>query len=400
MQSLFGKVPGYLWPLLILAALAVVAALLWRQPRVRRWVQAQRLNYLLRGLDRLRYVHLQTLELPSGRKAGPLAHVLVSPYGLFVLEVVELSGRIAGAEKLAQWTYGRTGTTQRLRNPLQKCQQQARRLAEFLGLTEQQVHSVVLFTGRCDFSGDMPPEVTQGQGAVAYIHRLLKTEFEPEQMQLLLDRLEPLQRGVTIEPPLVLPGELLQPAVVATAAVPVAATPAAPMEVPRSTEVRPESATTQRPVVAPRLAPAPLDAVDLLLEGRGHASAPVIAPTIAPVVQPASPDLFPPIAFPAPAQSRPELPRQAPASPVTPFVSAGPADSRVRSVDQEAAAARPAKPARSERARDDQPQPCPDCAGTLAPLQLRQGPMAGRVIWRCARGCGFVRLPDDAGAPG
>jgi hypothetical protein len=112
-------------------------------------------------------------KAPRGGRRIPL--LLVSPYGVFVIDVVHQPGMVTGTEQQPRWTRSRFWRRQRFPNPLHRNQWRIHALRQLLGLASSQFHSVVVFTGSAEFPEPMPVNVTQSGGLVPFIQ--VRTEM-------------------------------------------------------------------------------------------------------------------------------------------------------------------------------------------------------------------------------
>lgn len=110
---------------------------------------------------------------PRGGRRIP--QLLVSPYGVFVIDVVHQPGMITGGVDQPLWARSRFWRRQRFANPLHRNQWRIHALRELLGLSSSQFHSVVVFTGSAEFPEPMPVNVTQSGGLVPFIQ--VRTEM-------------------------------------------------------------------------------------------------------------------------------------------------------------------------------------------------------------------------------
>jgi hypothetical protein len=111
-----------------------------------------------------RCLHDVTLPGPSG--STQIDHVVVSRYGIFVIETKHMSGWIFGSARDAQWTQTFHRRKLRFQNPLRQNFAHVKALAALLGLDDAHFHSVVVFTGTAEFKTPMPSEVA-GLGGLA-----------------------------------------------------------------------------------------------------------------------------------------------------------------------------------------------------------------------------------------
>lgn len=179
-QQLLGVV--WLWVGLALV-LAVLSGWLrssafkgwWGERKVRQWLR--------QGLNPQDYhcVHNITLRLADG-STTQIDHVVISPYGMFVLETKNFQGWIFGSEKQPTWTQSIYRHRSSFPNPLHQNWRHIKALEEVLQVPLQHLHSVVVFTGDSSFKTPMPAHVTQGRECVAYILRQQRVCWNAQQV--------------------------------------------------------------------------------------------------------------------------------------------------------------------------------------------------------------------------
>jgi restriction system protein len=130
-----------------------------------------------------RSVHNVTLPTPDG--TTQIDHVIVSRYGVFVVETKNYKGWIFGSERDAQWTQSLFGKKLRFQNPLRQNYRHVRALAEFLNLPEDRFHSVVMFWGDCELKTPMPPNVLSS-GYATYIKSKTGVLFADEEVEAIV----------------------------------------------------------------------------------------------------------------------------------------------------------------------------------------------------------------------
>ncbi|WP_206022546.1 nuclease-related domain-containing protein [Billgrantia bachuensis] len=114
-----------------------------------------------------RGVHNVTLPTPDG--TTQIDHILVSRYGIFVIETKHMTGWIFGSAKQAQWTQKIYRKTFKFQNPLRQNYKHVKALEAMLDVPLEAIHSVVVFSGSAVFKTSMPNNVTLGGGYVRYI---------------------------------------------------------------------------------------------------------------------------------------------------------------------------------------------------------------------------------------
>ncbi|WAH37044.1 NERD domain-containing protein [Alicyclobacillus dauci] len=115
----------------------------------------------LSELDKTKYIVLNDLLIPNAKsKSGTsqIDHVVVSQYGVFVIETKNYSGQIRGKEADAQWTQVNYRRKDRLSNPLRQNYGHTQAIKELLGESlSSKVVPIVAFTGNAELMVDVKP---------------------------------------------------------------------------------------------------------------------------------------------------------------------------------------------------------------------------------------------------
>lgn len=141
-------------------------------------------------LDKNEYHLLKNVTLPTEDGTTQIDHVIVSVYGIFVIETKNMKGWIFGNPKHRTWTQKIYKHTSKFQNPLHQNYKHVKTLESLLGLTDQQVHSVVVFVGDSTFKTDMPPNVTYGGGYVRYIKSKTARVLTPIEVEDIVAKIE------------------------------------------------------------------------------------------------------------------------------------------------------------------------------------------------------------------
>lgn len=113
-------------------------------------------------LDSSVYHVFNNILLSVSGRTTQIDHVVVSRYGVFVLETKDKTGWIFGGEKNSQWTQVIFHARIRFQNPLRQNYLHTKSLSEFLGITHDKIHSLIVFWGDCEFKTPMPDNVVKG----------------------------------------------------------------------------------------------------------------------------------------------------------------------------------------------------------------------------------------------
>lgn len=114
---------------------------------------------LERRLDGDTYRTLDDLILPTSRGTTQIDHVVLSPYGVFVVETKNMSGWIFGSADQNQWTQVFRKQKFRFQNPIRQNYAHVRAVKDILGISDAFIHNVVVFVGHAEPRTPMPRNV-------------------------------------------------------------------------------------------------------------------------------------------------------------------------------------------------------------------------------------------------
>lgn len=114
-------------------------------------------SHLLSGLDNTKYgcIHNILLPLKNGGTTQ-IDHLVLSPYGVFVIETKNYQGFIFGDEYQDYWTQKTYNGTYRLFNPIKQNNIHINTLANLLNINREFFHSIILFVGECEIKTTLP----------------------------------------------------------------------------------------------------------------------------------------------------------------------------------------------------------------------------------------------------
>ncbi|NWB97460.1 NERD domain-containing protein [Pseudomonas gingeri] len=149
-------------------------------------------------LDKQTYrrLHNVTLSTPDG--TTQIDHVVLSPYGIFVLETKNMRGWIFGSEQQPQWTQKLYKRTFKFQNPLRQNYKHLKALEATLGISPEHLRSVITFIGGSTFKTQMPANVTQGIGFIRYIKSFQQRVFSESEVDALMHALQTRRRTPSI----------------------------------------------------------------------------------------------------------------------------------------------------------------------------------------------------------
>lgn len=175
-----------LWFLIPLAFFAALFKSPWFKGKVGEFI----VSLLLRGLDKAQYTVIHDVTLPTEDGTTQIDHVVVSRYGVFVIETKNMKGWIFGSEKQKLWTQKIFKKSFSFQNPLHQNYKHLVYLAECLEFPQESLNSVVVFIGGSTFKTVMPSNATYGFGSVRYIRSFTDQVLSEGQVQSAVEAIE------------------------------------------------------------------------------------------------------------------------------------------------------------------------------------------------------------------
>ena len=177
------------WLIWILLALFIILLTILRSPTVKGKLGELYVSRNLRKKlpsDQYRIIDDVTLPLDDGGTTQ-IDHIIISPFGIFVIETKNMKGWIFGNEKQARWTQTIYRTKNSFQNPLRQNYKHTQTLAQLLNLPTELFHSVVIFTQNAEFKTTMPPNVGHLKEMLAFI-KSFKSSLIDLKVQLSIEK--------------------------------------------------------------------------------------------------------------------------------------------------------------------------------------------------------------------
>ncbi|PSU86429.1 nuclease [Photobacterium kishitanii] len=155
-------------------------------------------NHLLLKLPQSDYTLIKDVTLPTEDGTTQIDHVVVSKFGIFVVETKNMKGWIFGSARQKQWTQKIYRHTSKFQNPLHQNYKHVKTLESLLDCSGEQLHSVIVFIGESTFKTEMPPNVTYARGCIRYIQQFDEVVFSDDEYSRLIELLNKikLKRGI------------------------------------------------------------------------------------------------------------------------------------------------------------------------------------------------------------
>lgn len=140
------------------------------------------------GLDNKTYHRLNNITLPKSKGlTTQIDHIIVSKFGIFVIETKNYQGWIFGAENQEQWTQVfQNGKKFQFYNPIRQNYGHIKTLSQLLALDLSYFYSIIWFGSGCEIKTKSElPDFVLNQGLLSYIkskNKILFTDKEVAQI--------------------------------------------------------------------------------------------------------------------------------------------------------------------------------------------------------------------------
>jgi len=176
----------FLWLIPLILLIAYLGS-----PRFKGTMGEARVGRLLAAmLESNRYTVFNKVIIPSNGGTVQIDHVVISKFGIFVIETVFVRGWISGAEFQDRWKQHRFKSSTQFPNPMHRNQLNVQALARLLQLPESRFHSVVVFMGHRGFKKSMPFNVLPAEKLISYIRKRTENILAEDQARQALKGLE------------------------------------------------------------------------------------------------------------------------------------------------------------------------------------------------------------------
>jgi len=182
------------WYLIPVFIFAVIIKSAWFKGVLGEW----QVNLLIRFfLDKNDYHLIKNVTLPTEDGTTQIDHIIVSKYGIFVVETKNMKGWIFGSAYQKQWTQKIFKHTSKFQNPLYQNYKHVKTLEACLNTKNDCVFSVIIFIGDSSFKTKMPENVCFARGGIEYIKNKADIILNGDEVANIIEQIESgrLERG-------------------------------------------------------------------------------------------------------------------------------------------------------------------------------------------------------------
>lgn len=182
----------YLIPLLIFVA---IIKSVWFKGVFGEWQVNQLIKFFL---DKNEYHLIKDVTLPTEDGTTQIDHIIVSKFGIFVVETKNMKGWIFGGANQKQWTQKIYKHTSKFQNPLHQNYKHVKTLEACLSTKNDCIFSVIIFIGDSTFKTKMPENVRFARGGIEYIKSKTDIVFNVPEVASVIEQIESgrLQRSI------------------------------------------------------------------------------------------------------------------------------------------------------------------------------------------------------------
>lgn len=109
------------------------------------------------ALDKKIYHKFHNITLPtSDGGSTQIDYIIISVYGIFVVEIKTMNGWIYGQEKEPTWTQVFFKKKYIFQNPILQNYKHTKTISELIKIPEEKLISIIAFNGKCKFKKKMP----------------------------------------------------------------------------------------------------------------------------------------------------------------------------------------------------------------------------------------------------
>ena len=153
------------------------------------WIGEKKTQFnLWLGLDSNLYQRFHDVIIPSSHGTTQIDHILVSPFGIFVVETKNYKGWIYGSEDQSTWTQVIYKSKHKFQNPLRQTHRHKKVLSKYLGVGESFILPVISFVGDVELKTELPSNVLTSRVS-SYIKQFNEEVFSYNEVQRIVELL-------------------------------------------------------------------------------------------------------------------------------------------------------------------------------------------------------------------
>lgn len=140
-------------------------------------------------LNRKKYFIFNNIMLKfKNGKTTQIDHIIISKFGIFILETKNLSGKIFGHEREKEWSYFLAGKEYPIKNPLHQNFKHLKAVEEVLDVNEKDLKSIIVFIGSGDYMSSIE-NVFNDESYINYIRSFKEEIYSEDDVSNFVDKI-------------------------------------------------------------------------------------------------------------------------------------------------------------------------------------------------------------------
>ncbi|WP_305419598.1 nuclease-related domain-containing protein [Photobacterium leiognathi] len=185
-STIFNALQPLLWVIPVLILIYII-----KTPWFKGCAGERIVHFCLKRLPKSDYKVLKDVTLPCESGSTQIDHIVVSKYGIFVVETKNMKGWIFGGTYQPMWQQTFFKRSSVFKNPLHQNYKHIKTLQSLLGIDDTAFHSVIVFVGEGVFKTEMPENVTKSvRSMMKYIRSFNTVIFNEQQLQTFITDIE------------------------------------------------------------------------------------------------------------------------------------------------------------------------------------------------------------------
>lgn len=151
------------------------------------------IKHLAKHLDPIDYYLFNNVTVSSSHTiTTQIDHIVVSKYGIFVIENKDFSGWIFGNKDRKLWTQTLPGKKSQFQNPIIQNFTHISALKEHLPFLKKVFYNIVVFSEESEFKTPMPPNVMYGRNLIHYMENKKRVIISEPELLMTIGKLSML----------------------------------------------------------------------------------------------------------------------------------------------------------------------------------------------------------------
>lgn len=193
-------VNGFIGLVIGLIVVKAVLSLVFKSAKVKGKIgEAIVSGRLRKNLPEEEYTVIDDVYLPIDGGTTQIDHLVVSRFGVFVVETKNYTGWIYADGKSKVWTQVVFRQKHTLQNPIRQNYLHVCTIADLLGVPKEILVGVVAFTGDCEFKTPMPEGVVYSRKLAKYIREFDRPILKDKEVAEIIEAIKEWQASVSPE---------------------------------------------------------------------------------------------------------------------------------------------------------------------------------------------------------